>query len=141
MRLTLAKFRSDKALFLSQFEQDGECLRWKGKKDRDGYGRFASTLVHRIAYEIFCGPIPDGMDVDHTCFVRDCGRPEHLRPLPHAVNTGLQRRAIADTCGAGHPRNAQNTYVLNVRARRDRFCRLCNAARVREYKARRRKAA
>lgn len=136
MRLTIKAFREDKELFLSLFEKDGECLRWTGRKNRDGYGRFSGTLTHRIAFEMFCGPIPKGMDVDHRCFVRDCGNKEHLRLLPHAVNTGLQRQALASTCRAGHPRNDRTIYFLNVRGRRERFCRVCNAQRVREYQLR-----
>ncbi len=33
---------------------------------------------HRIAYEAFVGPIPDGLVVRHTCDVPGCLNPDHL---------------------------------------------------------------
>lgn len=59
------------------------CWLWLGRLDKDGYGmlrrtRGAAERVHRIAYEIYVGPIPDGLCVCHTCDVRNCVRPSHL---------------------------------------------------------------
>lgn len=35
--------------------------------------------AHRVAYEDAIGPIPAGLDVMHSCDVRHCVRPDHLR--------------------------------------------------------------
>lgn len=48
-----------------------------------GYGQMADatgrvTVAHRISYELFCGPIPEGMQVCHKCDVRNCISPTHL---------------------------------------------------------------
>ncbi|MCP4902640.1 MAG: HNH endonuclease [bacterium] len=59
-----------------------ECILWTGKHTPQDYG-YASVdgeckLIHRVMYEVFIGPIPEGMLVRHTCDVRNCVNPEHL---------------------------------------------------------------
>ena len=56
------------------------CWLWQGSKDADGYGRafHAKRLAHRVSYEEFIGPIPEGLSALHRCDVRCCVNPEHL---------------------------------------------------------------
>jgi hypothetical protein len=59
------------------------CWLWMAYVGKDGYGHFSwatrtSRLAHRAAWEIFCGPIPDGLDILHRCDVRCCVNPHHL---------------------------------------------------------------
>lgn len=62
------------------------CWEWKGAKTIFGYGkqniRFGSKYrtinAHRIAFELFVGPIPDGMCVCHRCDNPPCCNPGHL---------------------------------------------------------------
>lgn len=42
--------------------------------------------AHRVAYELFVGPIPDGLELDHLCRVRNCINPDHLEAVTHQVN-------------------------------------------------------
>ena len=62
--------------FLAKTEwAENGCLLWTAVLINEGYGRFwyegKHTLAHRAAYEIFVGPIPDGMTVDHECHNKD----------------------------------------------------------------------
>ena len=57
-----------KVKFSVDFPDNG-CWLWEGAMNKAGYGRY------RIAYELFVGPIPAGMHLDHLCHSRsDCKR-------------------------------------------------------------------
>lgn len=67
-------------------EQTG-CWLWEGKCNNAGYGRLGRQFVHRLAYEVWIGPIPEGVKVDHVCNVRKCLNPLHLRLATTSQNT------------------------------------------------------
>lgn len=54
------------------------------------YAQSGSKMVHRLTYEHFVGPIPEGKWLDHrkTC-AKHCVNPKHLTPVSPAVNTQL----------------------------------------------------
>lgn len=56
---------------------DDECWTWDGVKDEKGYGRvhFMTSKIkaHRVAFEMWNGPIEDGMVICHKC-----DNPNHL---------------------------------------------------------------
>lgn len=70
---------------------------------RNGYGVLGRggrldglVYAHRVAYEHFTGPIPDGLHIDHLCRVRACCNPQHLEAVTQAENNrraGLARRS------------------------------------------------
>ncbi len=98
---------------------DNDCWLWTGMRDYGGYGRIAvgskrdgtnrSQGVHLAAYELWVGPIPDGLVVDHLCRVPNCFNPLHLEPVTHAENN-RRRGASMETCRRGHPRTPEHTY-------------------------------
>jgi hypothetical protein len=56
------------------------------------YGRFkrpesGSNLAHRIAYEVWVGEIPEGMDIHHKCANTLCVKPDHLQLATKAENS------------------------------------------------------
>jgi len=99
--------------------------------DRHGYARstfeYRHWFIHRLSYEAYVGPIPDGMVIDHICRNRACVRPDHLEPVTVWENTRrsdnfMAHRAASSTCGKAHPFDDANTRMRGNR----RQCRACN---------------
>jgi len=64
----------------------GVCILWTGGLSGEGYGRIVikprgnkrTTAVHRIAWMLANGPIPEDLLVLHKCDKRTCINPKHL---------------------------------------------------------------
>ncbi len=121
------------------------CWLWRGQIDRHGYGQISvgnlTKQAHRVSFEAFRGPIPDGLDIDHKCRVRHCVNPKHMEPVPRRVNI-LRGQGICGNnarkthCKHGHEFTPENT----LRHGNGRKCLTCARAAVRRYQARRRKS-
>ena len=112
--------------------------------DQDAGALLVLYLSDRVAYELAVGPIPDGRDLMHSCDVRHCVRPEHLRPATAQENaqdmvakgrdrSGNEAKA---RCPAGHLYDEANTYINPTTGRRS--CRKCQRSASVRYRARQR---
>lgn len=72
-------------------EPNSGCWLWDCQYNRDGYGllRCKGTykVAHRLSYEQFVGPIPNGLLVLHRCDVPSCVNPAHLFLGTYSDNT------------------------------------------------------
>ena len=77
-------------LFWAKVNKTPTCWEWTAGKSKEGYGDFwinkTMQRAHRVSYEWANGPIPDGMQVDHSCLNEGCVNPAHLRLATSALN-------------------------------------------------------
>ena len=84
---------SDAQDFANRFHVDtGGCWLWHGSINKYGHGQWHPHTghlmchAHRAAYELFTGPIPEGMVIDHLCRNRACVNPSHLEAVMQSTN-------------------------------------------------------
>ena len=128
------------------------CWWWTGHRATQGYGRFwrgsgRTIAAHRIAYELYRGPIPRTLTIDHRCHTvecregvecahRRCVNPAHLEAVTMRENlmrgnSSAAVNAAKTHCIHGHPFDEANTYLY----RGERICRTCQKAAMRRYEA------
>jgi hypothetical protein len=126
------------------------CWLWTGRVTPKGYAHFQGdaarkvVAAHRWSYEHFKGPIPEGMQVDHTCHNADptckggptclhrrCVNPDHLEAVDNTTNFSRSKNHHVNRthCPKGHPYDEANTIVKPGR----RLCRACRDATNRYY--------
>lgn len=85
------------------------CWPWT-QGTRNGYGRFyvgnkKYLEAHRVAYALMNGPIPEGVDVLHSCDNPPCCNPAHLSLGTHTDNM----RDMESKGRSNHPRGESHT--------------------------------
>ena len=118
--------------FWSKVDKRGpdECWLWQTGMVFGGYGKFFDGKIiraHRYAYQLLVGPVPEGLELDHLCRVRNCVNPAHLEAVTHQENcqrgiagygtvptpkSSQNRQYFKKThCPQGHPYDLINTYI------------------------------
>ncbi len=120
--------RSITLRFWDRVEKTERCWLWRGATNGQGYGVIGvdghQRYAHRLSYELFVGPIPDGLELDHLCRTPACVNPAHLEPVTHQENIrrGFEARGPLTHCTRGHAFDEVNTYVSPIGFRSCRQC-------------------
>lgn len=111
---------------------------WNSTKVPDGNGYVTlgfpdgKRMAHRVSYEAFVGPVPDGLVIDHLCRNRRCLNPDHMEPVTQGENArrggGLEianesRRGgrFVGRCKRGHDRATHQRVAKDGKS----FCSQC----------------
>lgn len=95
--------------FLDKVNKTDACWMWVGARNKRGYGNIQGVLAHRISWELYNGPIPDGLLVCHRCDTPGCVNPDHLFLGTHQDNS---RDMIAK--GRGGRTKLKRHQVLDI---------------------------
>lgn len=113
--------------FLDKVEITEDCWLWRASM-RNQYGGFdvdgKTRAAHRVSYELFVGPVPDGLQLDHLCCNKSCVNPAHLEPVTPGENIKRAWRVSGrvKVCKRGHAMTPENTEA-NGHKRRCLACR------------------
>jgi hypothetical protein len=112
---------------------ENECWLWTGYVQKTGYAQYGGRDAHRVAYEIGHGPVPDGLTVDHLCFVPLCMNPKHLEAVSLEENVHRLRMLHRGRCRRGHLiQGVEDVYIRPDNGRSQ--CRICMQERVQRWK-------
>ena len=119
--------------FAAKIDFSGDCWEWMAAVNSKGYGIFAmdgsGRLAHRLSYERYIGPIPDGLQIDHLCRNKLRVRPAHLEPVTNEENS-RRRWEHYTVCVNGHAMTEDNIRVHRRNNGPDtKECRTCTVAR------------
>jgi hypothetical protein len=130
-----------KRLLLKVEVDTSGCWLWTGHKKPNGYGQitinYKTLSTHRLSYELFKGPIPEGMYICHSCDVKACINPDHLWTGTHQDNMNdmtkknrSKNQNMGKThCIRGHAYTPKNTQLQNQGRR---YCKTCKKIKNKE---------
>lgn len=154
-----AKAKSPVSLFISKILFSETCWIWTGTIKDNGYPMFGRYgYAHRYAYQLWNGPLIEGLQVDHqchnldkacvagnACLHRRCVNPDHLRQVEGMVNASAgsssrprlkytnppyNNRLSLTHCRRGHRLNAQNAMFYDRGRTIFRICVTCGVLRT-----------
>ena len=104
----LDRYVSPVERFLARVNRTDQCWEFLRGGTRGSRGQYPAMMVnktmvsvHRFSYELFIGPIPDGMTIDHKCANTRCVRPDHLEAVSSQENVRRHYREQRTMCRNG----------------------------------------
>lgn len=111
--------------FWRRVQKTDDCWLWLGGRRGDGYGAWVyegkQQGVHRLAYMLEVGPIPQGMVVMHSCDNPICVNPSHLSlgtPAENSADAAHKGRRLPGS--RNHQAKLTEPQVISMRSLYDR---------------------
>ena len=121
------------------------CVEWTGYVADDGYGQATVGIrsngqavvrvAHRVVWEMWFGPVMNGLQLDHLCRNRRCVNPEHLEPVTAQVNVRRSTAWKVVECINGHRWDEFGQWSSPTAKKRRRWCKQCCAEKMRRRRA------
>ncbi|WP_414713994.1 HNH endonuclease signature motif containing protein [Scandinavium sp.] len=91
--------------------------------------------AYRVSYELFVGPVPEGLELDHLCRNKLCVNPKHLEAVTSKENTMRgNNQTVAQSrqthCLRGHELTRDNLYTIELNKYGKRRCIKCCRSRA-----------
>lgn len=135
---------TEKRRFWRKVVRTRGCWRWVGGRGKH-YGvwtilrgaRRVQFRAHAIAFNLFVGPVPKDLVLDHKCQITLCCNPGHLKPVTRKVNCLLggsppAMNARKTECKRGH-------IDWYTKPNGERACRECGRRAMVAYRKRRKR--
>jgi DNA-directed RNA polymerase specialized sigma24 family protein len=94
------------ARLLERINKTDTCWLWTAGVKQNGYAQLTiknkSYAIHRVAYELWKGKIPDGHVIRHQCRNRHCVNPDHLETGTSSENAMDKHRDRTIIKGSKH---------------------------------------
>ncbi len=134
--------------FWARVNRTDSCWLWTGVINHE-YGLFSLRgnryRAHRVSFTLAKGKIPSRLVIDHMCKVKNCVNPEHLRAVDLVTNVMENSDSPSaafkarDKCENGHELTGRNLFIESKsNGATFRRCRVCRAARMRAFRAKKR---
>lgn len=119
------------------FTNDKGCIIWTGTILKTGYGTTSASnktiYVHRLAFILKHGYIPNILDHGNHCSNRRCINPNHLTDTDSQGNSDTRIKIERTHCDKGHELTEDNIYWKTNGTYKYKTCKTCYNARERFY--------
>lgn len=109
MKASWKRVKTDQQIvqaFYKRVKKTRTCWIWIGSFRDSGYGRMyvrgKGAATHRLSYRIHKGPIPNGLQVRHTCDNKKCVNPCHLVTGTALDNAADAKERLIHAHGSKH---------------------------------------
>jgi hypothetical protein len=110
--------------FMEKVDRSGDCWLWTAGLNAKGYGAFyqqgTMRRAHRVAFEHFVGPVPEGLELDHSCRNRACVNPAHLRVVTFQSRIVPSPSADANVLPSGAKPSPSTHHEVSAGERKER---------------------